>query len=88
MEDIDFEEIPVYEFLKDPAKREKYMEALTDAGIAYVTGDYYVMPDWDSDDHANFDVICRGCGNYDGSVCKIDTIIDTKTLDLPPDNAI
>jgi hypothetical protein len=64
LEKFDIEGDLVYQFLSNTGLREKYLQAFTEAGIAFVTNNFYIIPDEDEKGNRNSDVICFACGNF------------------------
>jgi hypothetical protein len=69
LEKFDIEGVPSYPFLSNKEQREKYLEAFTEAGIAFVTNNIDVIPDLDEKGKPNADIICRACGNFQENQC-------------------
>jgi hypothetical protein len=69
LEKFDIEGDLVYQFLSNTGLREKYLQAFTEAGIAFVTNNFYIIPDEDEKGNRNSDVICFACGNFQKNQC-------------------
>lgn len=59
----------VYPFLSDAKQRERFLEAFTKAGKAFVANNYSVIPDEDGNGKQNADIICFACGNFQNNQC-------------------
>lgn len=69
LEKFDIEGDLIYRFLSNTGLRQKYLEAFTKAGVAYVTNNFYVIPDKDENGNQNSDIICKACGNFINNQC-------------------
>src|SRR3990170_5986488 len=64
LENFEIEGVPIYQFLSDLKLKERFLDAFTKAGVAYVNNNYRTIPDEDSTGKQNADIICFGCGNF------------------------
>ena len=55
--------------LPDLKLKERFLDAFTKAGVAYVNNNYRTIPDEDSTGKQNADIICFGCGNFQENKC-------------------
>jgi hypothetical protein len=72
IECTEFDDIQIYDFLKDPEKKAKFTWAVLEAARAYTNDTLEIIDDWQDKGQANFDLICRACGNYIQNKCSLD----------------